>query len=144
MKDMTGHAIKGITPPQAWDILQSDPDATLFDVRTSMEYEYVGHPANAINIPWKEPPGWAVNPQFVDKVRATLAARPGGKDIESMPVLTICRSGKRSLAAAEELVLQGFKNVYNVDEGFEGDLDGKKHRNTINGWRHRNLPWEQS
>ena len=142
---MTGQQIKGITPPQAWDILQSNPDAVLFDVRTRMEYEYVGHPANAINIPWKEPPDWTISPDFTNNVKAAITARKGtGADIESVPVLTICRSGKRSFAAAEELVRQGFKNVYNVDEGFEGDLDGKKHRSTINGWRHRNLPWEQS
>ena len=142
---MASHPIKGITPPQAWDILQSSPDAALFDVRTRMEYEYVGHPVSAINIPWKEPPDWVVSPDFTNKVKAVLTARKNtGEDIESVPVLTICRSGKRSFAAAEELVRQGFKNVYNVDEGFEGDLDGKKHRSTINGWRHRNLPWEQS
>ena len=142
---MISQTVNGITPPQAWDILQSNSGATLIDVRTSMEYEYVGHPVNAINIPWKEAPDWVINPDFTHKVRAALTARRGtGEDIESLPVLTICRSGKRSLAAAEELMRQGFRNVYNVEEGFEGDLDGKKHRSTINGWRNRNLPWEQS
>ena len=142
---MADQAVKGITPPEAWDILQSNPDATLIDVRTSMEYEYVGHPVNAINIPWKEAPDWTVNPDFVRQVREVLAKKFGsGGEAESAPVLTICRSGKRSLAAGEELAKNGFRKVYNVEEGFEGDRDGAKHRSTINGWRRHNLPWEQS
>lgn len=133
-----------ITPPEAWEILQSNPDAILVDVRTSMEFEYVGHPMNAINIPWKEAPDWQINQDFVAQVKKTLSDRKGaGEDIESLPVLTICRSGKRSMAAAEELIRQGFREVYNIEQGFEGDRDGAKHRSTINGWRFYNLPWEQ-
>jgi len=58
-------------------------------------------------------------------------------------VLAICRSGKRSHVAAEHLREQGFREGYNVVEGFEGDLDTRRHRSTINGWRFHNLPWEQ-
>jgi hypothetical protein len=29
-------------------------------------------------------------------------------------------------------------------EGFEGDMDASKHRNTKGGWRTAGLPWEQS
>jgi len=137
--------IKEITPPEAWEVLQSNPDATLLDVRTTMEFDYVGHPMNAINIPWKEAPAWTINPDFAGMVRKALQSRYGSdKNIESLPVMTICRSGKRSLVAAEELARNGFKEVYNVEQGFEGDRDGAKHRNTINGWRFHNLPWEQS
>jgi rhodanese-related sulfurtransferase len=142
---MTDGPIKHITPPEAWEILQTSPEAVLLDVRTSMEFEYVGHPMNAINIPWQEAPDWTVNLDFVEKVRKTLAARMGPEaDIEALPILTICRSGKRSLTAAEILLKSGFRNVYNIEQGFEGDRDGAKHRSTINGWRHQNLPWEQS
>jgi rhodanese-related sulfurtransferase len=137
--------VKEITPPEAWDILQSNPGATLIDVRTSMEFDYVGHPMNAVNIPWKEAPDWSVNPDFVGIVRKTLQSLHGeDKNIESLPLLTICRSGKRSHAAAEELMSNGFGEVYNVEQGFEGDRDGVKHRSKINGWRFHNLPWEQS
>ena len=137
--------IKEITPAKAWEIMQSNPEATLFDVRTSMEFEYVGHPMNAINIPWKEAPAWTINPDFTGQVRKALQLRHGpDKNIESLPLMIICRSGKRSLVAAEELARNGFTEVYNVEQGFEGDRDGAKHRNTINGWRFHNLPWEQS
>lgn len=142
---MTDTAVKAISPSEAWDILQSNMDATLFDVRTTMEFEYVGHPANAVNVPWKEAPDWSVNQDFVEQVRQALAAKNGSSEgIEEMPILTICRSGKRSQAAGEELVRHGFRQVYNIDQGFEGDRDGAKHRSTINGWRYHNLPWEQS
>ena len=31
-----------ITPQEAWDILETDPDAVLVDVRTDAEWSYVG------------------------------------------------------------------------------------------------------
>lgn len=136
---------RGISPAEAWEILQSRSEATLLDVRTSMEFDYVGHPMNAVNVPWKEAPDWNVNENFIEQVRHVLASKSGREEgIESLPVLMICRSGKRSLAAGEELIKHGFKEVYNIEQGFEGDRDGAKHRSTINGWRFQNLPWEQS
>ena len=41
------------------------------------------------------------------------------------PVVLICRSGKRSLEAGKLLIDNGFVDVYNVDEGFEGELDAE-------------------
>ncbi|MCG8323930.1 MAG: rhodanese-like domain-containing protein [Thiotrichales bacterium] len=141
---MSEPVVKEVTPPEAWDIIQADADAILLDVRTSMEFEYVGHPLNAVNIPWMEAPDWQIEAGFVDKVRELLAHRPADKSMEEIPVLAICRSGKRSDAAARCLLEEGFRNVYNVTEGFEGDRDERKHRSCINGWRHHKLPWEQS
>lgn len=141
---MSETAVKELNPPEAWEILESDPDAILIDVRTSMEFEYVGHPLNSVNIPWMEAPDWQVDTGFVNKVRELLSHRPISKDTEEVPILAICRSGKRSEAAAKALRAEGFRNVYNVTEGFEGDRDGEKHRSRINGWRYHNLPWEQS
>ena len=142
---MSESRIKGISSQQAWEILEGDPQAILLDVRTSVEYEYVGHPLNALHIPWMDAPDWNVDAEFVNKVREALMKRTGtDQDPGSIAILTICRSGKRSLAAAEELVRQGFNNLYNIEDGFEGNLDNNKHRNTINGWRVASLPWEQS
>jgi rhodanese-related sulfurtransferase len=59
------------------------------------------------------------------------------------PVVLICRSGKRSLEAGNLLISKGFKEVYNVSEGFEGELDEQHHRSTNGGWRFHGLPWEQ-
>jgi len=140
---MSEMKIQDISPAEAWQMLQQER-AVLLDVRTTMEYQYVGHPVGAVHVPWKEPPDWEVDPQFVAKARAALAEKAGDLPVEEIPVLTICRSGKRSLAAAEALARQGFREVYNIGEGFEGDLDEKSHRSTVNGWRVNNLPWEQT
>jgi hypothetical protein len=35
--------IKTLTPDQAWDKLQGDPRAVLIDVRSSMEFLFVGN-----------------------------------------------------------------------------------------------------
>ena len=59
------------------------------------------------------------------------------------PVVLICRSGKRSVEAGNQLIADGMTNVYNVTQGFEGDLDDNHHRSTQGGWRYENLPWEQ-
>ena len=142
---MSETSIKEISPQQAWEILEAEPQAILLDVRTSMEYEYVGHPLNALHIPWMDAPDWNIDTGFVDKVRQALVKRIGSdQGLESVAILAICRSGKRSQAAAEELARQGFDNLYNIEDGFEGDLDNNKQRNTINGWRFADLPWEQS
>ena len=58
-------------------------------------------------------------------------------------VVLICRSGKRSGDAGLVLEQAGFTDVVNVVHGFEGDLDDRFQRSTLNGWRHDQLPWEQ-
>ena len=137
--------IDEMTPPEAWEILKNNPQAVLLDVRSRVEFEYVGHPPDAINIPWKDAPDWQIDPGFVNKVKAALAQRrPNAGSREELPILVLCRSGARSRTAGEMLQEQGFTRVYNVAEGFEGDRDENMHRNTINGWRVHGLPWEQS
>ncbi len=125
-------------------MLQADGSAVLLDVRSTMEYLYVGHPVDAVHIPLKEPPGWEVEPAFARKVREELSRRTGVDAAEDVPVLALCRSGQRSRQAAEILEAAGFKHLYNVIEGFEGERDGDNRRGTINGWRFHGLPWEQS
>lgn len=137
--------IDEVTPPEAWEMLAKEPRAVLLDVRSRVEFEYVGHPPGAINIPWKDAPDWQVDTAFVDKVRAALAGLYSDTERrEDLTLLMLCRSGARSRSAGEALLEQGFARVYNVAEGFEGDRDDNNHRNTINGWRVHGLPWEQS
>lgn len=132
-----------VSPPQAWALLQQDPAAVLLDVRSSLEFDYVGHPLGAVHVPWKEAPGWQQNPDFVAQVRAALVGR-GADPPEAVTILALCRSGGRSQQAAEELARHGFTRLYNILEGFEGDRDPHKHRGTLGGWRFHGLPWEQS
>ena len=134
--------VKEITPIQADELLKQEKNAVLVDVRSSMEYEFVGHPIKAVHLPLKEPPDWETDLGFVDKLRSKLKKELS--ENPDRPLLMLCRSGVRSGLAAEMLIKEGFSNVYNVLEGFEGDKDDEGHRNTINGWRFHNLPWEQS
>lgn len=134
--------IKRVTPTEAWRILSADSQAVLLDVRSKVEYDYVGHPAGALNVMWKDYPDWKENPAFVAEVKAALAAHGG--DSSSRPILAICRSGARSMAAAKALTAAGYTNLTNVEEGFEGDKDAHGHRCSVGGWRFRELPWEQT
>ena len=141
---MSDAALKNLTPQEAWKIVEEDPRAVLVDIRSSMEYLFVGHPKGAVHIPWIDEPEWTVNPHFVTDIRKLLL---GGVvcDVDEgcAPVILICRSGKRSKEAGQALLAGGLKNVCHVDEGFEGDLDEDHHRSTLGGWRFHGLPWEQ-
>jgi rhodanese-related sulfurtransferase len=128
--------MKHLTPKQAYEFLQAHPEAAFIDCRTEMEYFYVGHPAGAAHIAWQEGPEWEVNRNFVPEVLGETKTR-------DKPVVLICRSGSRTLLAGEALEAAGFAEVINVLHGFEGELDEHAHRNTLSGWRHDGLPWEQ-
>ncbi len=137
--------IKDMSPPEAWEFLQTHPDAILLDVRSTMEYHYVGHPVDAVHVPLLEPPDWELVPDFVARVRVALPPLPdAARPVESRPVLAICRSGQRSATAAGLLLQDGFERVWNIREGFEGDRNAERQRGAINGWRYHRLPWEQS
>ncbi len=136
---------KEIRPKEAYETLQQQKDAVLIDVRSTMEYEYVGHPLDAIHVALKEPPEWITEQDFAKNVGLALKDYCSeGVELLDIPLLMLCRSGARSAIAAEILINQGYTNVYNVLEGFEGDKDENGHRNTVNGWRFHNLPWKQS
>lgn len=141
---MTEAKIQDLTPRQAHELVQANPRAVLIDVRSSMEFLFVGHPKGAIHVPWIDEPDWKINTHFAAQVRQVMLGgiSPHGSG-PGAPVVLICRSGKRSLEAGELLVKEGFSDVYHVTEGFEGELDEQHHRSTIGGWRHHGLPWEQ-
>jgi rhodanese-related sulfurtransferase len=131
--------VKTLSPPEAYKFLQAHPNAVFIDVRSHMEYLFVGHPVGAIHIPWIDEPDWKLNPHFLTQVRQAILGGATG----TAPVVLICRSGVRSLEAGETLLKAGIKEVYNVTEGFEGQLDDQHHRGSQNGWRFHGLPWEQ-
>jgi len=136
--------LQGLTPMQAWKLINEDARALLVDIRSSMEYLFVGHPKGAVHVPWIDEPDWVVNPHFVTEVRKLILGGVVEDDAQgSVPIILICRSGKRSIDAGRALLEAGFSDVYFVDEGFEGDLDESRHRGTKGGWRFHNLPWEQ-
>jgi rhodanese-related sulfurtransferase len=131
--------VKTLSPEEAYKFLQQHPNTVFIDVRSHMEYLFVGHPPGAIHIPWIDEPEWKVNPNFITLVRQTMLGGASG----AAPVVLICRSGVRSLEAGRVLIKAGIKDVYNVAGGFEGPLDEHHHRSSKGGWRHHGLPWEQ-
>lgn len=133
-----------VSPLQAKRKLDSKKSAVLLDVRSKLEYDYVGHPIGAINVPWQSPPNWELNPAFLEEVVDALKVRFPDAVPEEVAVFAMCRSGKRSFDAATYLKESGFTQVVNIAEGFEGDLDANKHRGNTNGWRFHSLPWEQT
>jgi len=140
--------VQSIEPREAWAFIQKEPKAVLIDVRSTMEFLFVGHPKGAIHIAWIDEPDWDVNKDFVKEVRKIMlggAVKRGedGKSIQSAPVFLICRSGVRSLDGGKELVKAGFTQVFNIIDGFEGPRDTNHHRGTLGGWRFHGLPWEQ-
>ena len=141
---MTSSSVKTISPKGASQLLQQDPRALLIDVRSNMEFLFIGHPVDAISIPWIDEPDWVVNPNFAADVRKLIL---GGLEHDSaghnVPILLICRSGKRSMEAGNLLLKEGFHDVYNIEDGFEGELDETHHRSTLAGWRFDGLPWSQ-
>lgn len=131
-----------ITPQQAWELLRENPDAVLVDVRTDAEWRFVGVPdlsdlgRDVVYIEWNRADG-SRNENFVDELLERVPAR------DDRPVVFLCRSGNRSIGAAEAATEVGIKPSYNVLDGFEGHLDEAGHRGAT-GWRAIGLPWRQS
>jgi rhodanese-related sulfurtransferase len=108
----------------------------LVDVRSAEERKFVGHVPDSLHVPWATGTSLTRNPRFARE----LEAKVGGKDAV---VLLLCRSGKRSALAAETAAKAGLVNVFNVLEGFEGEIDAQQHRGGADGWRFHQLPWVQ-
>lgn len=125
-----------LTPKEAYEILQLAPGATLVDVRTRAELDWVGRIPGAVELEWSQYPDNERNPHFVTHLKKQV-------DHEAL-VMFICRSGARSHLATIAACEAGFVECYNVLEGFEGDKDAHQHRGKLGGWRHAGLPWIQS
>ena len=157
---------KKIKSIEAFDMLNTVPDTYLIDIRSQAEYQFVGHPAKAYNFPYVffttqfnrdgEKPTYTFtkNRAFLEQV---------GKAFNKTDNLLILgRDGTRSAQAAKELAGAGFRNVFDVEDGFEGaefpffedpnrhkfyrqlakrhNLHGFEHRRFY-GWQAWGLPW---
>ncbi|OYY02843.1 MAG: sulfurtransferase [Acidocella sp. 35-58-6] len=134
--------IEDLTPRQVWEALMSNPDAALCDVRTNAEWSFVGVPdlsqtgKQPVLIQWQVYPTMQPNPKFMEALgQANL-----GHDHH---IYFLCRSGARSMAAAQAAKAAGYKHVYNIKDGFEGPPDARNHRGMVGGWKHEGLPWKQ-
>ena len=133
-----------ISPKEAHTMINGDELSYLIDIRSSMEFLFIGHPTGAIHIAWMDEPDWEINPHFVADVRKLLLGGVICSEREHCAkIILICRSGNRSEVAGKALLKAGLKQIYHVVSGFEGDKDDNQHRSTVNGWRFDGLPWEQ-
>ncbi len=134
--------IEDLAPRQVWEALMSNPDAALCDVRTSAEWSFVGVPdltetgKQPVLVQWQVYPSMQHNPKFLEALAAAKLEHDGH-------VYFICRSGARSMAAAQAAKAAGYKHVYNVKDGFEGPQDARGHRGNVGGWKAEGLPWKQ-
>ena len=115
------------------DFLNNNSNSVVLDVRTEDEWNSVGKPdAEALNsktffISLLLGPDRQKNENFVKEF---LEKKVPKKD----NILVICRSGVRSMAAAKLLQQQGYKNLINISDGFEGNPA------TGEGWKKSKLP----
>lgn len=138
-----------LTAKEAFEKWHVDRDRVhVLDVRTQEEYIFVGHAPMARNIPvmifnqklttQRRQMVMEMNPEFLKTVDRFY----NPEDI----ILVMCRSGGRSARAVDLLAGAGFKNVYNILDGFEGDsvtdpdsyFVGKRVKN---GWKNSGTPW---
>jgi rhodanese-related sulfurtransferase len=137
-----------VTAQEAYEMWKAEPEQVkMLDVRTPEEYLFVGHAEMARNIPFafvkyqwnadKNEPVMEPNPDFISSVKRLFSATD--------KLLVMCRSGGRSAQAVNALAKAGFKNVYNIIDGMEGDkvndpesvYNGKRMKN---GWKNSGSP----
>ena len=145
---------KYITAKEAYTSVKYEARDILFiDVRTRAETEFVGMTSMIdANIPYmvQDVDSWnekkmkfnmEPNSNFAIVFDDAIKAKNLNKDSK---IIVMCRSGSRSAKAANLLDKLGYKNVYSVVDGFEGDKaksgPNKGHR-VVNGWKNSDLPW---
>ena len=138
-----------VTAREAYEKWKAEPDKlTIIDVRTPEEFLFIGHADMAWNVPvaaqtfhWdakKKQFPMRPLPDFVPRVQKL--AKPEDT------LLVMCRSGGRSAMAVNLLAQAGFKNVYNITDGMEGDAVENpdsvfRGQRLVNGWKNSGLPW---
>jgi rhodanese-related sulfurtransferase len=107
--------VKRVSPLEAAALLEDEGYAYL-DVRSIPEFDE-GHAPGAYNIPLLHatPSGMRPNGDFMSVVAAAFP--------KSSKLVVGCRSGNRSLRAAEALLAAGFEHVVDQRAGHEGVRD---------------------
>ncbi len=140
-----------LTATEAYELIKKEANNILFiDVRTQAEIAFVGIPTMAdANIPYEIIEDWhqwddkgkgfkmTVNDNFVNDVEQRVKEKGLNKQ---SPIILMCRSGYRSASGANLLAKAGYKKVYNLIDGFEGDKAASGRR-VVNGWKNNDLPW---
>lgn len=144
-----------LTAAEAYKFINEHKKNTVFvDVRTRAEVNFLGMPTIAdANIPYMLTDGFmdwndkkhdfklAPNSGFLPAIEDLLAKRGLNKESN---IVVMCRSGSRSAKAASLLYKAGYKNVYSITDGYEGDKAKSgphKGQRVVDGWKNANLPW---
>ena len=138
-----------LTAKEAYEKWKAKPDKVkIIDVRTPEEYLFVGHPTMA----WKIPVAIQVyewdskEKKFPMKPLPDFASRCSEVASKDDTLMLMCRSGGRSAIAVNMLVQAGFKHVYNVVDGMEGDVNADSEsvaqaQPLTEGWKNSGCPW---
>ena len=125
-------SIRRVLPEEARALLNEG--YVYVDVRSVPEFDEA-HPAGAYNVPVMHagPGGMTPNAAFVSVMERKFA-----KDAK---LVLGCRSGQRSMRAADLLAAAGFTDLVDLKTGFDGSRDGFG-RVVAEGWRGAGLPVE--
>lgn len=100
--------VKQLTSPEAYNMISKDSKVVVLDVRTPEEFS-AGHIKNAINIDIKQ---------------SDALSKIDSLDHNATYVVH-CRTNHRSKIAVDHMVEAGFKNIYQISDGFNGwNLNG--------------------
>ena len=123
--------IKQIPSKEIKEYLKNNPKCVLLDVRTIEEWDTIGKP-NGEKIGLKT---YFLSIQFGDERIFNENFVQEFKNLnidQDCEILTICRSGGRSQAAAELLTRENY-TCSNISDGFEGNQENV-------GWKKCDLP----
>lgn len=132
-----------VTPAETWSALTSNERAQLVDVRTQAEWAFSGLPTlvtlnkTVKTISWKFYPNFDLNPRFLEQLEAAVPDK-------DTPLYFLCKTGGRSADAAIAATSAGYTQCYNIEGGFEGDINNNHQRGQVSGWKAARLPWQQA
>lgn len=132
-----------VTPAEAWSGLSNNPNSQLIDVRTQAEWAFSGLPTlssinkNTKTISWKFYPNFELNTRFIEQLESTVPDK-------SAPLYFLCKTGGRSTDAAIAATAAGYTNCFNIEGGFEGEINRNNQRGQMSGWKAARLPWQQT
>jgi rhodanese-related sulfurtransferase len=138
-----------VTAREAYEQYRAAPDRVkIIDVRTPEEFMWVGHAPIAWKIPFVAVTyQWdADKKQFPVHPLPDFLARVRQVATPDDTLMVMCRSGGRAAMAINLLAQAGFRKVYNIIDGMEGDavqdpdsiFNGRRLKN---GWKNSGCPW---
>lgn len=116
--ELVAEAAKDVTEIFPWDVEEKlqDPQLFLLDIREPYEFDAM-HIKDSINVP-RGILETACEYDFEETVPKLVAAR-------DREVIVICRSGNRSIFAADIMQQMGYQNVVSLKTGLRGWNDSE-------------------